>query len=112
VGRPEASFQKFVFSSFYVNFTEEQLYQPYLGMRSLTIRIVNCCCHWNDAREDIDLRDELLFIYVCIFRCMKSEEKSLGIGLQAFFMRLFGMKNFPTYQINIKCLVSQFLSPE
>ena len=36
-----------------------------------------------------------------------SEEKSLGVGLHAFFMRVFGMNDFPKYQINIKCLVNQ-----
>ncbi|XP_051029319.1 solute carrier organic anion transporter family member 1A5 [Phodopus roborovskii] len=33
--------------------------------------------------------------YMVLLRCTKSEEKSLGVGLQAFCIRVFGINNFP-----------------
>uniref|UniRef100_A0A8C8VZ70 Solute carrier organic anion transporter family member n=1 Tax=Peromyscus maniculatus bairdii TaxID=230844 RepID=A0A8C8VZ70_PERMB len=43
--------------------------------------------------------------YMVLLRCVKSEEKSLGIGLHAFCTRVFGMNNFLTHQTNTILIV-------
>lgn len=65
-----------------------------IRIKGLTTRIVNHDCHWEDARTDMCLHDVLLFMCVLFLRCTKSEEKSLGVGLHTFFIRVFGMNNF------------------
>lgn len=65
---------------------------------------MNYHCHWEDARADIDLHVAILCMYMCMyaciyvfFRCIKSEEKSLGIGLHAFCTRIFAGIPAPIY---------------